>query len=84
MSQIEIINTMKYVTKYDTEWHYSDREMPSSTTDVDFMDINNNIYKGEIVVEMSGFYAYLEGEGWSSFSVMIKWRFNEKSRLHTF
>lgn len=69
---------MNYIRKVDDVWHDSDKDMPTRTTDVEFMDKDGNKILGEIVVEMSGFYVYIrygKKAGWRSFDEMVKWRF---------
>lgn len=70
---------MKYITCKDATWHNCKEELPSSTTDVEFLDYNNNIItNGHIYVDMSGAYAALQngiGYTWSSFSEYKCWRF---------
>ena len=70
---------MKYITCKDSIWHNCNEELPSSTTDVEFLDYNNNIItNGHIYVDMSGVYASLKndiGYIWSSFSEYKCWRF---------
>lgn len=68
----------KYINAVDDVWHDSACDLVPFTTDVEFMDKQGNIYKGEIVVEMSGHYVYIREsnhEGWDSFDNMVKWRF---------
>lgn len=65
----------KIITKLDDIWHDSDKELPTISTDVEFMDKDGNIHQGEIVVEMSGWYVYQQDVGWGSFDDFIKWRF---------
>jgi hypothetical protein len=65
---------IKYIIEVDTVWHDSDKELPTMSTDVEFMDRNNVIHKGGIQVDMAGHYPYLEKD-YSSFDEMIKWRF---------
>ena len=69
---------MKYITEKDSEWHDCKTEMPPTTTDVEFLDKNDNIVDGHIHVDMSGFYAAVHkgvGYTWSSFSYYKAWRF---------
>ena len=70
---------MKYIVNKDTMWHNCNEELPSSTTDVEFLDYNNNIItNGHICVDMSGAYAAIKndiGYTWSSFSKYKCWRF---------
>lgn len=68
----------KYINVVDDVWHDSAYDLVPFTTDVEFMDKQGNIYKGEIVVEMSGHYVYIREnghEGWNNFANMVKWRF---------
>ena len=68
----------KFINAVDDVWHDSAYDLVPFTTDVEFMDKQGNIYKGEIVVEMSGHYVYIREsnhEGWDSFDNMVKWRF---------
>jgi hypothetical protein len=66
---------MTILTKKDYEWHNPKEELPTSTTNIEFIDSSDNVRKGEIVVEMSGFYLYIEGEGWDSVDNIKQWRF---------
>jgi hypothetical protein len=66
---------MTILTKKDYEWHNPKEELPTSTTNIEFIDSSDNVRKGEIVVEMSGFYLYIEGEGWDSMDNIKQWRF---------
>lgn len=65
---------MKYINKVDERWHTINEEMPPSTTDVEFLKPNGETVKGQIVVDMAGWYAYLYG-GWGSLSDYTHWRF---------
>lgn len=69
---------MKFLNIKDTEWHDCKKEMPCSSTDVDFLDYNNNIIpNGHICIEMSGAYAALKqdiGYIWDSFEKYKCWR----------
>lgn len=67
---------MKILTKKDYEWHNPKEELPTSTTNIEFIDFSDNVRNGEIVAEMSGFYLYIEGEGWSSMDNIKQWRFS--------
>lgn len=67
---------MTILTKKDYEWHNPKEELPTSTTNIEFIDFSDNVRNGEIVVEMSGFYLYIEGEGWSSMDNIKQWRFS--------
>lgn len=66
---------MKFIREKDNKWHNPKEELPPITTDIEFIDLSNNVRKGEIVVEMSGFYLYIEGEGWDSMDNIKQWRF---------
>ena len=70
---------MKYISEKDSIWHDVDKEMPSTTTDVEFLKHDGTIIKGHIVIDMSGAYASLPAEGgvgyiWSSFDYYKAWR----------
>ena len=67
---------MTILTKKDYEWHNPKEELPTSTTNIEFIDSSDNVRKGEIVVEMSGFYLYIEEEGWDSMDNIKQWRFS--------
>lgn len=67
---------MTILTKKDYEWHNPKEELPTSTTNIEFIDSYDNVRNGEIVVEMSGFYLYIEEEGWSSMDNIKQWRFS--------
>lgn len=66
---------MKFIREKDNKWHNPKEELPPITTDVEFIDLSNNVRNGEIVVEMSGFYIYIRGEGWDSMDNIKQWRF---------
>ena len=66
---------MKFIREKDNKWHNPKEELPPTTTNVEFIDSSDNVHKGEIVVEMSGFYLYIEGEGWNSMDNIKQWRF---------
>ena len=66
---------MKFIREKDNKWHNPKEELPPITTDIEFIDLSNNVRKGEIVVEMSGFYLYIEGEGWDRMDNIKQWRF---------
>lgn len=69
---------MKYITEKDNKWHDCKTEMPSTTTDVEFLDNNDNIINGHIEVDMAGFYAVIRkdiGYAYSSFDYYKAWRF---------
>lgn len=66
---------MKFIREKDNRWHNPKEELPPTTTDVEFIDLSNNVRKGEIIVEMSGFYLYVKGEGWASMDDIKQWRF---------
>lgn len=66
---------MKFIREKDNKWHNPKEELPPITTDVEFIDLSNNVRNGEIVVEMSGFYLCIRGEGWDSMDNIKQWRF---------
>lgn len=62
----------------DNTWHNCKEEMPTTSTNVEFLDKNGNIiHNGHIFVDMSGAYAALHVDGvfvWSSFDRYTHWR----------
>ena len=69
---------LKFIIEIDDEWHPMIVEMPSTTTDVEFMkaDTKHSIVKGAIVVEPSGYYVYEKlANNWGSLSDYTHWRF---------
>lgn len=66
---------MNYIRVKDNEWHNPKEELPPVTTEVVFIDTTDNIRKGTIVVEMSGFYLYILEEGWESMDIIKMWKF---------
>lgn len=66
---------MKFIREKDNKWHNPKEELPPFTTDIEFIDLSNNVRNGEIVVDMSGFYLYIRGEGWGSMDNIKQWRF---------
>lgn len=67
---------MNYICTIDYEWHPMNVDMPPVTTDVEFLKPDGTIVKGEIVVEMSGFYAYDRvSPGWRPLDDYTHWRF---------
>ena len=70
---------MKYIEIKDNKWHDIKVELPSTTTDVEF--INNDgevIPNGHIFIDMSGAYACLEtdiGYMWDSMEKYKCWKF---------
>lgn len=48
---------MKWISKVDYEWHDSDKELPSISSNVEFMDKDGNIHEGHVQVDMAGGYA---------------------------
>lgn len=72
---------MKYINinPNDNTWHNCKKEMPTMSTDVEFLDKDGNIIRnGHIFVDMSGAYAALHEDGvcvWSSFDRYTHWRF---------
>jgi len=70
---------MKYIDKIDYEWHSVTEAMPTMTAYVELLGKDGTIYKGEIVVEMSGFYVYdYVNTGWGSFDYYTHWRFDKE------
>lgn len=69
---------MKYLSVKDIEWHNISDELPSTSTDVEFLDHNNNIVpNGHIYIDMSGVYASLKndiGYTWDSLEKYKYWR----------
>lgn len=71
---------MKYISinPNDNTWHNCKEEMPSSSTNVEFLDKNGNIIpNGHIFIDMSGPYAALREDNvhtWSSFELYTHWR----------
>lgn len=68
---------MKYISEPDNNWHVINEEMPPRSTYVEFLKKDGTIVEGEIFVDMSGWYASLNGT-WGSLSDYTHWRFNEK------
>ena len=66
---------MEFIREKDNEWHNPKEELPYYTTDIEFIDSSDNVRKGEIVIEMSGFYLYIEGDGWDDMDNIKQWRF---------
>ncbi len=66
---------MTYITEKDNNWHDPQKELPSSTIKVEFMDKRGIIHSGGIFVDMSGHFPYIGNNTWSSFDIIIKWRF---------
>jgi hypothetical protein len=72
---------MKYISinPNDNTWHNCKEEMPTSSTNVEFLDNNGNIISnGHIYIDMSGPYAALREDNvctWSSFDLYTHWRF---------
>lgn len=66
---------MEFIREKDNIWHNPKEELPPITTHVEIIDLSNNVRNGEIVVEMSGFYLYIRGEGWDSMDNIKQWRF---------
>jgi hypothetical protein len=65
-----------YICKIDNDWHPMNIEMPPVSTDVELLKPDGEIVKGEIVVDMAGYYIYLK-PGWSSLNYYTHWRFIE-------
>lgn len=69
---------MKFINAVDSLWHPMGEEMPPRTTKVEFKKKSDgSIVEGEIVVDMAGFYAYLN-PGWGSLEDYSHWRFAGK------
>ena len=68
---------MKYIKEVDERWHALNEEMPPRTTDVEFLKPNGETVKGQIVIDMAGWYIYIQDYGWSSLSYYTHWRFIE-------
>lgn len=66
---------MKFIREKDNKWHNPKEELPPITTNIEFIDLSNNVRNGEIVVDMSGFYLYIKGKGWDSIDNIKQWRF---------
>lgn len=66
---------MKFIREKDNNWHNPKEELPPCTTDIEYIDLSGNIRKGEIFVDMSGFYLYITGKGWDSMDNIKQWRF---------
>lgn len=72
---------MKYISinPNDNMWHNCKEEMPTTSTNVEFLDNNGNIIQnGHIFIDMSGPYAALREDNvytWSSFDLYTHWRF---------
>lgn len=72
---------MKCIEEKDNVWHDPNIECPRTTTNVEFLFKDGSIKKGEVVVEMSGFYAYIRDEnhnGWENLGE-LKWRFPQNN-----
>lgn len=73
---------MKYIKEKDNAWHDPNIECPAGTTDVEFLFKDGSIKKGEVVVEMSGCYAYIRDKnynGWENLNE-LKWRFIQNNK----
>lgn len=68
---------MKYIYQVNSVWHPLDEERPPVSTDVELLKPDGTIIKGEIVVDMAGYYIYIPDYGWSSLSYYTHWRFIE-------
>ena len=66
---------MKFIREKDNKWHNPKEELPPITTNVEFVDLSNNVRNGKIFVDMSGFYLHIKGEGWDSMDNIKQWRF---------
>lgn len=68
---------MTYISTQDSEWHDISKELPNTSTDVEFLDHNNNITNGHLCIEMSGAYATLKnsiGYTWDSLEKYKYWK----------
>lgn len=65
---------MTYISEKDGQWHKMNEEMPPTSTQVELLKHDGTVIKGEIVVEMSGYYIYLN-PGWGSLDDYSHWRF---------
>ena len=70
---------MKYISVKDDKWHDIKNELPSSTTNVEFLNNAGKIISnGEIFIDMSGADAALQtdiGFTWDSIEKYEYWRF---------
>ena len=66
---------MKFIREKDNKWHNPKEELPPITTNIEFIDLSNNVRNGEIVVEMSSFYLHIRGKSWDSMDNIKQWRF---------
>lgn len=65
---------MIYIREKDDKWHEMNVEMPPTSTNVELLKHDGTVIKGEIVVEMSGYYIYLNPD-WGSLDDYSHWRF---------
>lgn len=65
---------MTYISEKDDQWHKMNEEMPPTSTNAELLKHDGTVIKGEIVVEMSGYYIYLN-PGWGSLDDYSHWRF---------
>ena len=63
-----------YIESKDSEWHPMNTEMPPHTTNVELLKPDGKIIRGEIVVDMAGYYIYLN-HGWGCPDDYTHWRF---------
>ena len=73
------MKNMKYISVKDDKWHDIKNELPSSTTNVEFLNNAGKIISnGEIFIDMSGADAALQtdiGFTWDSIEKYEYWRF---------
>lgn len=65
---------MKCINKVDERWHTINEELPPHTTAVEFLKPNGETVKGQIVIDMAGWYVYANGN-WGNPSDYTHWRF---------
>lgn len=65
---------MKFIKEVDERWHALNEEMPPRTTDVEFLKPSGETVKGQIFIDMAGWYVYLYGK-WGTPSDYTHWRF---------
>ena len=65
---------MKCIREIDKEWHVIGEELPPCSTRVELLQNDGTIVNAEIVVDMAGWYVYLN-PGWGLPSDYTHWRF---------
>ena len=63
-----------YIENIDSKWHKLEEEMPCRTTNVELKKLDNTIVCGQIYIDMSGWYIYLN-PGWGNPKDYTHWRF---------